>query len=163
MSKAGLTIGAIGLLLVIINFYVGEQKQDKLPTPTKIEYIKGKDSVRVDTVRITKYLTGKAKLDTIYIDSNRVQVASLDTTFENPDSYTELGIKYFNNPLNKFEVDYKNIVFKKTITRVDTQKMYIPQLQEPEKWYKKFGIYTGIGLNYDLKPSLNISFGYKIF
>lgn len=94
---------------------------------------------RVDTIRVPKtvYVTKlQAKLDTIYVNNNPVQVAKADTTLQKDSS--KIDIRYFFPPLNyfeaKFDIKEKIIETLKTVTETITVTVEKPVYQQWTFW-----------------------------
>jgi hypothetical protein len=131
---------ALGLAILIILGLAS--KMIFFPTDPKeiVDTVVQRDTLtRVDTVRIPKtvYVTKlQAKLDTIYVNNNPVQVAKADTILQKDSS--KIKISYYFPPLNyfeaKFDIKEKIIETLKTITETKTITVEQPIYKQWTLW-----------------------------
>ena len=133
----------------------------------KTEYIKGKTD--------TTYVKGKDTTITFWRDNiihDTVFVADTTHTSDfalQADSATCKGKVQFILEGNKFSFYGASITYPRiTKYRVDTLKLSrvdtLKLLTVPRSnWYDRFGVYIGVGTSHELKPVINLSFGYKIW
>lgn len=134
---------AIGLVILII--IVLAVKMIFFPDQVRVvDTIIQRDTVtHVDTVRVPKtiYVTKlQAKIDTVFVNDNPMQVAKADTTLQKDSS--KVNVSYYFPPLNYFEVmfDIKEKIIEKlkTITETKTVTVELP-------FYKQITFWTTIG------------------
>lgn len=110
---------------------------------TIIDTVVQRDTVtHVDTVRIPKtvYVTKlQARIDTVIINNNLVQVAKADTTLQKDSS--KINISYYFPPLNYFEAkfDIKEKIIEKLKTITETQTITVER-----PFYKQLTFWTTI-------------------
>lgn len=87
------------------------------------KYIKGSNDTTIvhDTLRIV--ITRKAKIDTVLINNQEVEVASLDTTLIQPTGIAQLSLSYLGSPFKVFSLSGTIMSDSKIITRVDTLRI----------------------------------------
>jgi len=158
---------ALGICLIIGGFIGWNLKSNKCPEPVKpntiIEY---RDTSYTVPNAKPKFITKIIKdtivyHDTIFIHNDIQYIAAIDSTFE--DSSLTASIAFVSDiPLSDnsfFDMRFK--VREKIITNT------IIQTEDVGFWYKRFIVYAGLGLIYDLDDKLihvgpNIGFGIRL-
>lgn len=118
----------------------------------------------IDTVKISssKYITMPAE---VIRDSSQPNsyTALCDSTF-NLDSCSTLNLKAkFNYPDNTFNFILKSNICRITEKQTDTMKIYIEPEKIIPKWYEKFNIGLGVGIDRSLKGNVMLGFYYKLY
>lgn len=156
---------AIGILFVISLVSNIFQYSNKPQPIVKVDTVK---ATAIDTVVKKEYITInkiRAKIDTVYVNNQLVQVAVADTVINKDSNYVK--VKYYFPPVNKFDV--KLALHNKTIYRTDSIFIYKNITLQASKSFwdnfnyslnigfgeglinKQFDVYYGIGISYNLK------------
>ena len=154
-------LGLIFVISIVYNIYQSFNKQK--PNIITNTIVKEK----IDTVyKTNKFIFPKlkAKIDTVFINNQKVQVASSDTLIGKDSNYVK--VKYYFPPLNYFDAQFS--LHTKYINKTDSIFVNKTEILPAKKTFfgnfhyslqvgvgvglinKQFDVYYGIGISYDL-------------
>jgi hypothetical protein len=153
-------IGFTIAMLIIVKLTDKTKQKEYVYTKGKTDttYIKGKETIKIkwltETIHDTMFLSDTTHTANFTLKAD--SASCIGTVKYIPETYQ---FSFSNTRINYPEREIR-IVDTLILSRIDTLKITLLPII---KWYDRIGVYGGVGISHELKPTLNLSIGYKIF